>query len=373
MHKGGKADYDHRSHALRALMSEPAFLPRANDVKDLTERNWLPNFLAPGVLLLLISSAQVMVLIALLAGSPSMKGFWLRVGPASLLAQWITLCVACGLALSTPWLAKFRPFSAGLLALLLVAIISFACVLLSGTAQNLLAPNALIAPALDPYFALRITLIATLVAAALMRYAYVQHQWALEVQANARVKIAALTARIRPHFLFNSMNTLASLIAIDPERAEQVVEDLSELFRAALRAGEAPVPLAQELALAQQYLRIEQLRLGSRLQLDVDLAQAPAKLPVPSLLLQPLVENAVYHGIQPLEHGGLIRIQAIVKANVLTLSIANPVSEALTNPGNGMALENIRARLRLAFGARAHLITERAGAEFIATLVLPVS
>lgn len=353
-------------------MSEPAFLPYASDVKDLTERNWLPNFLAPGVLLLLISSAQVMVLIALLAGSPSMKGFWLRIGPASLLAQWITLCVACGLALSSPWLARFRPLWAGVLALVWVAVISFGCVMLSDTAQFLLATNAPSAPSIEPYFAVRITLIATLVAAALLRYAYVQHQWALEVQANARVKIAALTARIRPHFLFNSMNTLASLIAIDPARAEQVVEDLSELFRAALRAGEAPVPLAQELELAQQYLRIEQLRLGPRLQLDLDLAQAPPTLAVPSLLLQPLVENAVYHGIQPLEHGGVIRIHAQRTVKELVLRIANPVGQAEASAGNGVALANIRARLRLTYGARASLNTQRAGAEFIATLVLPL-
>ena len=355
-------------------MSEPAFLPGAHDTKDLTERNWLPNFLSPGALLLLITSAQVMVLIALLAGSSGMKGFWLRIGPASLLAQWITLCVACGLSLSTPWLSKLRPLWAGITALALVALISFACVMLSGTAQYLLVTDALTAPVIEPNFALRISLIASLVAAALMRYAYVQHQWALEVQANARVKIAALTARIRPHFLFNSMNTLASLIVIDPARAEQVVEDLSELFRAALRAGEAPVPLSQELELAQHYLRIEQLRLGPRLRLELDLAQAPPDLAVPSLLLQPLVENAVYHGIQPLEHGGVVRLTAARNGKELVLSIANPVGDTPpTSAGHGMALENIRARLRLAFGARAQLRTERAGAEFVATLVLPLA
>lgn len=354
-------------------MSEPAFLPRANDAKELAQRSWLPNFLSPGALLVLISSAQVMVLIALLAGSPSMKGFWLRIGPASLLAQWITLCVACGLSLSTPWLSKFRPAWAGVLALTLVAVISFACVMLSGTAQYLLSTDSLSVPGIEPDFALRITLIATLVAAALMRYAYVQHQWALEVQANARVKIVALTARIRPHFLFNSMNTLASLIAIDPARAEQVVEDLSELFRAALRAGEAPVPLTQELELVQQYLRIEQLRLGPRLRLELELAQVPPELMVPSLLLQPLVENAVYHGIQPLEHGGVVRLHATRRARELVLSIANPVGETPTAGGHGMALENIRARLRLAYDGRAQLQTERVGAEFIATLVLPLT
>ncbi len=318
---------------------------------------------------MLMASAEVIVLIALLAGNASAVGFWQRFLSASLLAQWIALCVAIGLSLLAPRLTKRSNAVSALAALGLVGNISFLCVLLAASAQSLISPAEV--QALTPAFALRIAFIAVLVSAAALRYAYVQRQWGLEVQANARVKVEALTARIRPHFLFNSMNTLASLIAIDAVRAEQVVEDLSELFRAALKAGEVDIPLEEELELAKHYLRIEQLRLGERLQVEYDLVDLPA-LSVPSLLLQPLVENAVYHGIQPLAAGGTVRLSAKVAAGAISIIVENPFDARLSTAGNGMALANITARLRLAFGARASLQTQSFGDRYVAILTLPL-
>ena len=330
---------------------------------------WLPNFLTPGALLMLMAAAEVIVLIALLAGSASAVGFWQRFAPASMLAQWIAICVAIGLSLLAPRLAKRSNVISALAALSLVGLITFLCVLFAASAQSLIAPAE--AQTLTAAFAIRIAFIAVLVSAAALRYAYVQRQWALEVQANARVKVEALTARIRPHFLFNSMNTLASLIAIDAVRAEQVVEDLSELFRAALKAGEVDIPLAEEVALAKHYLRIEQLRLGERLHVEYDLEDLPA-LNVPSLLLQPLVENAVYHGIQPLAAGGTVRLSAKVAAGEVKITVENPFDASLSKPGNGIAHANIAARLRLAFGARANLQTHAFAGRYVAILTLPL-
>ena len=330
---------------------------------------WLPNFLTPGALLMLMAAAELIVLIALLA-SVSAADFWQRFGLASLLAQWLAICVAFGLSLLAPRLAKQSNSVSASAALALVGIIAFLCVLLAAGAQSIISPAD--AQMLTPAFALRIAFIAVLVSAAALRYAYVQRQWALEIQANARVKVEALTARIRPHFLFNSMNTLASLIAIDPVRAEQVVEDLSELFRAALKAGDFDIPLEEELALAQHYLRIEQLRLGDRLHVEYDLVDLPVQLKLPSLLLQPLVENAVYHGIQPLSAGGTVRLSAKVDASLLKITVENPFDARLCKPGNGMAQANIIARLRLAFGARANLQTHTNQGRYVAILTLPL-
>ena len=332
-----------------------------------TAHPWLPNFLTPGALLMLMAAAELIVLIALLAGNASASGFWQRFAPASLLAQWVAICVAFGLSLLTPRLSRLSNAVSALTALALVGITSFLCVSLAASAQSIISRAE--SQTLTPAFALRIAFIAVLVSAAGLRYAYVQRQWALEIQANARVKVEALTARIRPHFLFNSMNTLASLIAIDPVRAEQVVEDLSELFRAALKAGDFDIPLEEELALAQHYLRIEQLRLGDRLHVEYDLVDLP-QLKLPSLLLQPLVENAVYHGIQPLSAGGTVRLSAKVDAGLLKITVENPFDERLCKPGNGMAQANITARLRLAFGARANLQTHAFEGRYVAILTL---
>ncbi len=323
---------------------------------------------------MLMAAAELIVVIALLAGNVSASGFWQRFAPASLLAQWLAVCVAFGLSLLTPRLANLSHAISALAALALVGIISFLCVLLAASAQSIISPAD--AQSLTPAFALRIAFVAVLVSAAALRYAYVQRQWALEVQANARVKVEALTARIRPHFLFNSMNTLAALIAIDAVRAEQVVEDLSELFRAALKAGEVDIPLEEEIALAQHYLRIEQLRLGERLRVEYDLVDLPAKLKVPSLLLQPLVENAVYHGIQPLAAGGTVRLSVKVAAATVKITVENPfdvrLDKAASTAGNGIALANISARLRLAFGERANLQTHALDGRYVAILTLPL-
>ena len=359
----------------------PGDAPQPQAKKYPTQQHpWLPGFLTPGALLMLMAAAEVIVLIALLAGNASAVGFWQRFAPASLLALWIAVCVAFGLSLLAPKLANKSSAISAVAALALVGAITFLCVLLTAGAQLIVSPAE--AQTLTPAFAARISLVAVLVSAAALRYAYVQRQWALEVQANARVKVEALTARIRPHFLFNSMNTLASLIAIDPVRAEQVVEDLSELFRAALNAGEVDITLEEELALAKHYLRIEQLRLGERLHVVYDLPDLPLPglplpglpltLKLPSLLLQPLVENAVYHGIQPLAAGGTVRLSAHVDAGVLKITVENPFDARLSKAGNGMALANISARLRLAFGTRANLQTHAVEGRYVAILTLPL-
>ncbi len=174
----------------------------------------------------------------------------------------------------------------------------------------------------------------------------------------AEARLQWLTARIRPHFLFNSLNAVVSLIRQDPRRAENALEELAELFRALMRDPRELVPLADEIALCRQYLDLEKLRLGDRLNVQWDMVDLPLDLKVPPLLLQPLLENAVYHGIEPAADSGTIRICLMRRGDALHMDLANPYSTSADQQrGNHMALDNLRERLALCYDLEARLDT----------------
>jgi two-component system sensor histidine kinase AlgZ len=208
----------------------------------------------------------------------------------------------------------------------------------------------------------------------LLRYFFVTHQWRHHVRAEARSRIDALQARIRPHFLFNSMNTIASLTRTDPARAEEAVEDLADLFRATLRDSQNLLSLKEELELTRIYQRIEELRLGERLTVHWDIAALPMRALVPGLTLQPLLENAIYHGIEPLDRGGAVTIEGRVERGQISITITNPVAAADPDderPGNRLALENIRQRLALAYRERGVLEVARSADQYRVTVRFP--
>ena len=174
----------------------------------------------------------------------------------------------------------------------------------------------------------------------------------------SEARLQALQARIRPHFLFNSLNAVLSLIRSDPQRAEQSLMDLAELFRVLMADNRQLVPLAQEVELCRQYLGLEQLRLGDRLQLAWHVDKMPGDALVPPLVLQPLLENAVYHGIEPASAQGEISINLYRNRDQVHLVLRNPYrQEGSHHSGNKMALANIRERLALHFDAEASLQT----------------
>lgn len=169
-------------------------------------------------------------------------------------------------------------------------------------------------------------------------------------------RLQALTARIRPHFLFNSLNAVLSLIRSEPRRAETALEELAELFRALMRDHRELLPLADEIALCRQYLDLEKLRLGERLHVEWEIVDVPADLKVPPLMLQPLLENAVYHGIEPAAEDGVLRIRFARSGDELHIDLSNPCSRGAEHPsGNHMALANIRERLALHYDLEARL------------------
>jgi len=193
-----------------------------------------------------------------------------------------------------------------------------------------------------------------------------------QLPADTTARLAELQSRIRPHFLFNTLNTALSLVRVDPARAEEVLEDLAELFRVALTGTGESVTLAEEVELARRYLAIEQIRFGSRLNVSWELDPDAAAARVPPLLLQPLVENAVRHGVEPAANGGVIRVRTRVRRGRAVVSIANTVPRAPSRPGSGMALRNVRERLQLMHDVTAQFDARLEGQVFRVQIVVPL-
>lgn len=329
----------------------------------------LPQFCGLPAVFALLVVAELVVLIAALV--PDSRMSFRAFTTASAFAVWLALLCALLLCKLAPLLAKYPARTGYMISCLaLVAIVAAATALIGWLDHSLrtgLTPPSLLR------FVIGNSALAALLGAALLRYLYVLAEWRARLAAVARAQFEALQARIRPHFLFNSMNTVAALVRVDPAAAERTVEDLTELFRAALGTDQRSSTLGEELALADRYLAIEQLRLGDRLRIERDLEDLPLQLEVPPLLLQPLVENAVYHGIQPLREGGTLRIRGRRVDGVVEFEIDNPVSDNASVKRNGHAQENVRRRIAYHFGARAALATTVKDGRYVATVHLPIN
>jgi two-component system sensor histidine kinase AlgZ len=223
-------------------------------------------------------------------------------------------------------------------------------------ASGLLA-NALLAPPLrePPETLLRHLLLSLAVAGALLGYFRLRAKALSPAIVEARLQ--ALQARIRPHFLFNSINAVLSLVRSDPKRAETALEDMADLFRVLMRDNRDLAPLADEIELCRQYLALEKLRLGERLQVEWHLNSMPADALVPPLVLQPLLENAIYHGIEPSSAPGVVSINIFYKGGEVHAILRNPyrANGGEHHAGNKMALANVRERLALHFDAEGAL------------------
>ncbi|MBX9812575.1 MAG: histidine kinase, partial [Burkholderiales bacterium] len=188
----------------------------------------------------------------------------------------------------------------------------------------------------------------------------------------SEARLQALQARIRPHFLFNSINAVLSLIRQDPKRAEVALEDMSDLFRVLMADNLELTPLAREVELCRQYLDLEQLRLGERLKVEWHVDKMPRDALIPPLVLQPLLENAVYHGIEPRSEPGVISIDIYAAREQVHAVLRNPYRhEGNHHAGNKMALGNIRERLQLHFDAEAALVTRVADDTYQVHIVMP--
>jgi two-component system sensor histidine kinase AlgZ len=341
------------------------------------DRFFLPDLCSGQAVLILILVTELLVLVLITWSGGLLRFDWQRLAVATLFAQWIALTSAACLCALRPFLKQLSVAAGAALSYLVVLVI---CAVLTVLGKWLLDlglgyPFSL---AIDGWLVARNLLVTGLLAGIALRYFYLQAQLQRQHQAELRARIQALQSRIRPHFLFNSMNSIASLIESNPAAAETAVEDLATLFRASLREASAEIPFAEELELCRCYLRIEQHRLGERLQVQWNLGQLPESLRIPALTLQPLIENAVYHGIQPIAEGGVVEIKAAVEAGYCVIEVINPVSrlasqeDAGEQAGNRMAVNNIHDRLLAIYGPRAALELEEKAGQHLARVSWPV-
>ncbi|MBZ0335694.1 sensor histidine kinase [Marinobacter sp. AL4B] len=316
--------------------------------------------------MLLVTSELLVLVLAIVQAERSWID-WNYFGLLSLFVQWTTLTSTALICLLRPWLARRSVAHA---TVVIVSIVLLDVLIFSLFADSVLHPDH--TPTPWQSIAKKL-LLALLISLMVLRYFYLQFQWQQQTEAEMQARLTSLQARIQPHFLFNSMNTIASLIASNPDRAEEAVLDLSELFRASLRTDDQLVPLKRELELCKRYLAIETLRLGDRLTLEWQIQTGLEHQAIPPLTLQPLVENAIYHGIQPRAAGGTVRIEAYAKGNFVYLMVQNPKpdSDQQHHQGNRVALANTRARLQALFGEPAILKQSHQSDIYTVTLRLP--
>jgi two-component system sensor histidine kinase AlgZ len=381
--------------------------------KIINDNLFLPNFCRSRLLLLAILIAQLLTLVLIISplGERGDKvvneGFiyylynlrsyeWKEMLQLSLFIQAVVLCSAFSLCFIRRWLCKFNDR--------IVAISSYFIILSITWALSEIAWYFIFAPyqvtntgivnhnlgitiqGIGDFsmnkkhyhtFMFRNISISAIMSWLILHYLYIQYQWRNKVNAEAQARLQSLQSRINPHFLFNCMNTIASLVRIDANLAEQAVEDLADLFRASLIDARNLVTLEEELSLCRQYLRIENLRLGERLRIIWVIDILPLDALVPSLCLQPLLENAIHYGIQPSIDGGAVTITGLFDGKHIKIDIENPLpineqnSPIKKHKGNHIAQENLKQRLHVYYKSDGRLDTYYENNNYRASLHFP--
>ncbi len=306
----------------------------------------LPNLCADNTLLLLLMAVQLVV-IAFIVFEYGFRIDWVYFGQASLYVQWqviVSVVILCAMRQRLASMPKY-----------LAAATAYGIIFAVAVVIAILVAKFM---AFDRYFVAKNTLLSLIMGGLGLRYLYVQQQVVERERAMLQASLAALQAKIRPHFLFNTMNSIASLISVAPEKAEAMVVDLSELLRASLRDNMAETTLQEEWQLCESYLAIEQQRLGERLRWHCDFSALNLQTPIATFSLQPLIENAIYHGIQKCTDEGFIAIKGWQEAGHIQIEITNSQclqSKKSSHRGNRMAVENIRLRMVKLYGESARL------------------
>ena len=319
----------------------------------------LPNFCNLGVMLRSLLIANLFLVAAALVRAQTFDAAWLEflllaaVGEPVLIVSLVSFCAARRLLHTLGYFPS------------LAAIAVFEVALswgLTRLGSDLLPGRSL------PF--LHVALLVLFVTACLLLYFDMRARMLSPAVAEARIQ--ALQARIRPHFLYNSINAVLSLMRSDPRRAERALEDMADLFRVLMADNRQLAPIADEIGLVRQYLAIESIRLGERLRVSWRTDGMPADALVPPLMLQPLVENAVYHGVEPSPDGGEIAIEIACSGSQLEMTLSNPFPAGSRHvSGNRMAIANIRERLQLHFDAEASMKSEVTGGTYRVFIRMP--
>ncbi len=334
---------------------------------------FLPDFCSVRMVFAVVVISELLAIVLTLAPLESRGGRWGDLSIISLFVQWVGLSSAAVLCICRPRLSRMSETRAAIVSYLLLLTTTLVITELAWWISQEM-PHTGIDKHWHTDLLLRNLGISAIVSALVLRYFYVQQRWKQNMRAEAEARLQALQSRIRPHFLFNSLNTIASLTQIDPQQAEEAVENLADLFRNSMADASHQITLKEELALSRRYLEIEKLRLGDRLQLRWCIDELPGDALVPRLIIQPLLENAIYHGIETLGTGGIIGIDGHRYDQEIYISISNPLAtqeDAGQREGNRIAVENIRQRLTAIYGEQGNLTTQADCDSYITTITLP--
>ena len=340
----------------------------------INKSGFLPDFCSVQVLFIVVLSAELLAIILSLAQPLYAREMLFDLAMNSLFIQWIALSCVGLLCIFKRKLNQLPVQQAAFISYLLILLVSLLITELAWWSLYIYPARTDLIPGQHSLFVLRSMGIAAIIGAIVLRYLYIQHQWRTNIEAVASSRLQALQSRIRPHFLFNCMNTIASLTRKAPDLAEQSIEDLADLFRASLLEPTTLYRIEDEWKLCQHYLRIEGHRLGSRLKIKWDIESLPKDALIPPLSLQPLLENTIYHGIERLAEGGTIKIQGKFNDQKLTICFNNPVPDGDiedTHKGNKHAQENIRQRLISVYGDESNLTIENTDHTYRVKLTLP--
>ena len=354
---------------------QPAYLIEMEQ-NNLTDNSFLPDFCSPRMVFVVVLLAELLALVFSLALPASPAGRLSDLAVYSMFIQWLALACVATLCLSRAFLNRFNDIWAATWSYLLTLAVIFLVAELCWRVSHLFPAGVDFHTAGHGMFVFRCLGIGAIVSALALRYFYVQHQWRKRIKLESEARFQALQSRIRPHFLFNCMNTIASLTRSDARLAEESVEDLADLFRASLQESQHLCRLEDEIDLCKRYLRIEKHRLGDRLSVEWDIDGLPMRSRIPTLSLQPILENAIYHGIEPMADGGTIEIRAENTEDYYRLHIKNPLSgEASTETlrdGNQLAQDNVRQRLEACFEGKASLQISASPDEYLVSLEIPI-
>lgn len=334
------------------------------------KHSFLPDFCNVRTLFIVILLGELLALVLAMAHLSSAEQLITDLALYSLFIQWIALSCSAGLCLARDYLSYLSDIWVASISYLLILLLTLLVVELAW--WFFLARSAVE----HKNFLIQCMGISAIVSALSLRYFYVQYQWRRNTELEANARLQTLESRIRPHFFFNCMNTIASLTRIDPALAEESIEDLADLFRVSLQDINKISTVAEEIALCKRYLRIETHRFGSRLQLVWEIDDLPEAVALPALILQPLVENAIYHGVEPLSGNGIIHIKGHTTTDTMNISVTSPLADsdkAWQHEGNKMAHQNIRQRLLAHYGKKGLLEIETAAQHYTAKIIIPYS
>jgi two-component system, LytTR family, sensor histidine kinase AlgZ len=320
----------------------------------------LPNFQNLGIQLRILLIVNILATMAAILLSKQLADFLPLLAQMSALVQPVLLLSMLGLYLLQPLINKLQYWHG--LVLIVIIEIAFTWLVLYLVNQIFTFEN-------NPHI-FHACLLTAIVTGIVLYYFNLQTRAYSPAIAEARLQ--ALQARIRPHFLFNSINAVLSLIRSQPKRAETALEDMADLFRVLMSENRDLVTLTEEISLCQKYLDLEKLRLEDRLKITWQIDDMPSSAMIPPLILQPLLENAVYHGIEPMPEGGEIIVHIYTKLKELHINISNPyAAQNDKHAGNKMAMKNIKERLKLHFDLESAFKTESKNNRYLVSIRIP--